>query len=170
MATNLCVFGPFDVPYEYIRNVKRIESKHKAEFWSATGLTHLRKKHGCYVFALRAAKGFVPWYVGRAAKGFQQESFTTDKRDKYNNALTRRRKGTPVLFFVAPPDGKNKVPSPELSHMEKELIQFAIRKNPHVRNVQNTKNVPRWTIKGVIRSSKGTPPKAAKQFKTMLRI
>ena len=170
MATDLHVFGPFDVPFDGSGNVKRIESEHKADFWSGTRITRLRKKQGCYVFALRAAKGFVPWYVGQASKGFERETFTPDKRDKYNRALTRRRKGTPVLFFVAPTGAKNKVPSKELNHVEKELIQFAITRNPDICNVQNTKNAPRWTIKGVIRSPKGKPSKTEKGFKKMLRI
>ncbi len=170
MAMDLEVFGPFDVPCDGSGNVKRIESKHKAVFWSDAALRQLRKKQGCYVFALRAAKGFVPWYVGQAGNGFEQETFTAHKRDKYNRALTRRQRGVPVLFFVGPPGAKKMVPSKELNHMEKELIQFAITRNPDICNVQNTNNAPRWTIQGVIRSPRGKPSTPAKKFKTMLQI
>lgn len=170
MATDMHVHGPFEVHCDCSGAARRVESKHKAEFWSNAAVARWSKKQGCYVFALRAAKGFVPWYVGQASKGFEQETFTSDKRDKYNRALTRRRKGTPVLFFVAPPGAKNKVAARELNHMEKELIQFAIAKNPDICNVQNTKNAPRWTIKGVIRSPQGKPSNAEKAFRKMLRI
>lgn len=172
MATDLVVYGPFPIEYDESNGIKRITGKHESRFWKVSAVQPLMKKRGCYVFAVRAAKGFKPWYVGKtnAGKGFKQECFTSHKLNHYNDALFRGGKGRPVLFFVAPPNKKNVVPTAELDHMEKELIQYGIRKNPDLCNVQNTKNVPQWTIKGVIRSPRGKPAAAARSFRTMMKM
>ncbi|MCI0364947.1 MAG: hypothetical protein L0219_13800 [Phycisphaerales bacterium] len=170
MATDLHVEGPFDIAFQKNASTKRIEKAHAAQFWQSSVVGHLCSKQGCYVFAMRLAKGFTPWYVGKAGKGFGQETFTDHKRDHYNAALFAASRGTPVMFFVTPMGNHRKVPTAELNHMEKELTQFALKKNPDLRNVQNTKNTPNWTIKGVIRASQGKPTKAASSFKTMLKV
>lgn len=170
MASDLKVYGPFDIDFDKNGKVKRITTRHGNNFWALSELDALKLKQGCYVFGLRAARGFKPWYVGKASKGFKQETFTSHKLNHYNDALFRGNKGTPVLFFVAPFDNKRKVPTTELNHMEMELIQFAVKRNPDLCNVQNTKSVPQWTIKGVIRSASGKPNATEKQFKKMLKI
>ena len=169
----MIVYGPFEIPFEAntkASGVKRITSEHAKAFWRSADVGGLRQKRGCYVFALRAAKGFKPWYVGKAARGFQQEVFTSHKQTHYNKALFRGDKGSPVLFFVAPPGTKRAVPNAELNDMEKNLIQYAFERNPDLCNVQNTKSLPQWTIKGVIRSPRGKPSKNAKSFKKMMQI
>lgn len=170
MATELHIDGPYDIDYESNGVAKRVRPSDGRDFWSYTDVDHLRKKQGCFVFAIRAGKGFTPWYVGQASKGFEQETFTDHKRDRYNDALFRGRKGTPVLFFVTQPGNKRKVAQKELTHMEKELIQFALAKNPDLCNVQHTKNLPQWSIRGVIRPGQGKPTTAAKQFKMMMKM
>lgn len=170
LATELQVEGPFEIDYEPNGSAKRVRSSDGVDFWTSEGVSHLRNKQGCYVFAIRAGKGFTPWYVGKASKGFERETFTSHKRDHYNAALFRGRRGTPVLFFVTPPDNKLKVPQKELTHMEKELIQYALAKNPQLCNVQHTRRQPQWSIRGVIRSGQGKPTEAAKRFKKMMSI
>jgi len=170
MATDLRVYGPFDIGFDKNGAVKRVTAQHGNSFWAQPEVEALKLKQGCYVFGMRAAKGFKPWYVGKASKGFKQETFTSHKLNHYNDALFRGHKGTPVLFFVAPFDNRRKVPAAELNHMEKELIQFAVNRNPDLCNVQSTKSIPQWTIKGVIRSTPGKPNAAEKKFKKMLKI
>jgi len=168
MATDLHTYGPFEIPHDTKGKGKRITGKHGKEFWADPTVDHLRLKQGCYVFAMRAAKGFRVWYVGQASEGFEQETFTDHKRNHFNDVLFESPRGTPVLFFVAPEGNRRKVPTAELNHMEKELTQYALKKNPDVRNVQNTKNTPKWTIQGVIRSDKGKPTAAASKFKKLM--
>lgn len=170
MATDLMVYGPFDVDFEDRPGGKIITSKHGSAFWSMPKVSGLKAKQGCYVFAMRAGKGFKPWYVGKASKGFAGETFTDHKRNLYQEALSWGHKGTPVLFFVAPPDKKRKVPSNALSHMEKELIQFAAKKNPKLCNTHHRNNLPQWTIKGVIRAAPGKPNAREKKFSKMMNI
>lgn len=170
MATDLHVEGPYDVPYESNKRGKLISLESARSFWSDEAGSRLSKKQGCYIFAMRISRGFTPWYVGRASKGFEQEVFQHHKLTHYNKALFDASRGNPVLFFVTPPGTRRIVPAKELNHMEKELIQFALAKNPDVKNIQNTKNLPKWSIKGVIRSGRGKPSATAAQFKTMMGI
>ena len=170
MATHLHIEGPFEVCCESNGRAKRIDSNVGKEFWKEGSLRHLKSKQGCYVFATRAGKGFRPWYVGKASKGFEQETFTHHKLVHYNSVLFQGKKGTPVLFFVAPDGLKKKVPVSELTHMEKELIQFALIKNPELCNTHQTKNIPRWSIQGVVRAKQGKPTSAAKCFRLMMGI
>ena len=170
MATNLAVYGPFNVSYEASGRAKRIRTDHVSAFWANSATKSFGVKQGCYVFSLRAAKGFKPWYVGKATKSFEQEVFTDHNRNIYNDVLFVGRKGTPVIFLVAPQGTKCKVPAKEIAHMEKELIQYGVKRNPDLYNVQHTKNLPQWTIKGVVRSPQGKPPRPAVAFKTMMRI
>ncbi len=170
MATELCVEGPFEISYSGSAKSKRINRDGAREFWNDPAKDYLRKKKGCYIFALRAGRGATPYYVGKASKGFKQEVMTSHKIVHYNDALHERGGGTPVMYFVCPLGNKNKVATTDLNHMEKDLIQYAHSKNPNLTNVQNTKNLPEWSIRGVIRSSKGKPSAAAAGFRTMMGI
>ena len=172
MAAELHVYGPFPIEYDESKQPKRIAGQHASNFWKMPEVQPLKSKRGCYVFAVRAAKGFTPWYIGKtnSRNGFRQETFTPHKLNHYNGALRDCGKGRPVLFFVAPPGKKNAVPAKDLDHMEKELIQYGIKKNPHLCNIKNRNNIPEWTIKGVIRSPRGKPAANERSFRTMLQI
>lgn len=170
MAKELEVYGPFEIDYEKGGSCKRIQKSHANTFWTKSSTSKLKTKQGCYIFAMKAGTGFTPWYVGKAGKKFSQEIFTDHKRDHYNDALFKKSFGNPVMFLVAPPGNINKVRTADLNHLEKELIQFALNKNSDLCNTQNTKNLPSWSIKGVIRSGAGKPRKNALSFKKMMGI
>jgi hypothetical protein len=57
---------------------------------------------------LREARrwGFTPGYLGKATKRLKQEIFTPDKLNQYHRLLIKRKKGTPVFFFVLAPVSK----------------------------------------------------------------
>ncbi|MCA9279289.1 MAG: hypothetical protein H6815_08310 [Phycisphaeraceae bacterium] len=168
MATDLHVVGPLELPCVQNGIKKRIERQDCQYFWHNQTAESLYYKQGCYIFAMRAGKGFKPWYVGKAGKGFGQEIFSHHKLEIYNSAIFKSSRGTPVVFFVTPMGNHRKVPQNELKHMEKELTLYALDKNPRLCNVQNTKNLPRWTIRGVIRSGKGRASRPSIQFKKMM--
>ena len=86
------------------------------------------------------------------------------------NFCGAEKKGTPVMFFIARTDNKKKVPTPVIKDIEKFLIQSAVLKNPDVLNSHNTKNLPEWSIKGVIRSGKGKPSHKCQQFTLMMGL
>ena len=171
MATDLIVHGPIEIPY--VSNgsgtSKRITADDRRVFLEQLKARGLSKKHGCYVFALRAGKGFTPWYVGKATRAMDQECLGLHQLNYYNDVLFKDNKGTPVMFFVAPSGGKAKVPQRVCDEAETHLIQSAYFKNPDIRNVQKTK-VPEWTIKGVVRASRGKPAPTAQKFRRMMGL
>lgn len=171
MAKDLTTYGPIDIPCLKAKagNGKHIERSHVDEFWSKKEASELEAKQGCYIFALRAARGFKPWYVGKATKSFKQECFQPHKLGHYNKVLFEGRKGTPVMFFVAPKERLKKVGSKVCDEIETYLIQAAYVANSEIRNKQKAKT-PDWTIAGVVRRNRGKVSAKAQQFRTMLGI
>ena len=169
--TDLVIYGPFAIPYDSPKKgiSKRISRDHAKQFWADSELGEIKGKQGCYVFALAASKGFMPWYVGKATKTFAQEALHDHKLVYYNDVVYGGRKGKPVLFFVAKPGAAKKIPKAQIDDLETYLIQSAIYKNPEIKNKQKTK-APMWGIRGVIRGGKGKAPANSTSFKRMMRI
>ena len=171
MATDLIVHPPIEIPFKKASagSSKHIDKDHKKEFLKRLEAAGLGPKQGCYVFALRAAQGFCPWYVGKSTKSMRQECISPHPLGHYNAVLFEGRKGKPVLFVVSPSGAKNKVPKDVCDDVETFLIQSAYSENPGLRNVQK-KKVPEWAIKGVIRSGKGKPTGETTKFKKMMGL
>lgn len=167
MAIQLEVFGPFGIPFDQVGRVKTISKAEVDEFWAQDDVEQFRTKHGVYIFAMRAAKGFTPWYIGRAGKGFAKEIFTPDKVLKYRRVFDRGTKGTPVMFFVTKGGSLNKVGSKVIGEVEQALIVSAGAKNSELVNKHHNKD-REWCIKGVMYSSRGKPTTTARQFRAMM--
>lgn len=168
MTTDLLVHGPYVVPFRVSAlGAKCVDKSEVKEFWAKTETAAFRPKHGVYVFALKAAKGFKPVYVGKATKGFGQEALHVTKLYHYNQALVDGGKGTPVMFFVAAGEGLNKVPAKTCDEIETFLIQLAIRKNPELRNIMKSR-LADWSIKGLVRGGAGKPSITAVAFGKMI--
>ena len=54
-------------------SAKQIGKVEKEAFLKTLDSLNLSTKQGRYIFALRAAKGYCPWYVGKATKSMRQE-------------------------------------------------------------------------------------------------
>lgn len=171
MAQDLVTYEPIEIPFRRLQNgsVKQITAQNVAQFWGKPEARRIAEKQGCYVFALRAAKGYRVWYVGKATKSFEQECFAHHKLNHYNEVLFDGRKGTPVLFIVAPDGKKKKVPEDLCDEIETFLIQAAYVENPDIKNRQKTK-IPTWTIAGVVRRSKGAVSTKAQVFRIMMGL
>ena len=167
MATDLKIYGPFEVPCAKNGATKFIDRPHKRLFLEKIATENLSKKQGCYIFALRAGRGFCPWYVGKATKTMHQECLGTYQMHQYNAVIAKSHKGSPVMFFVSPEGTKKKVPRAICAEMEAALIQAALSENPHLRNVQKAK-VPAWGIDGVLRGRHGKPTKRESAFRKMM--
>ena len=50
-----------------------ITDNNVGEFWESNKKYEPRR--GCYVFAIRAGRGYTPGYIGKATKGFKNEVF-----------------------------------------------------------------------------------------------
>jgi hypothetical protein len=161
MATLFRVSGPHRIPVE--RGVSGVYIRPRCpEFWDQA--PDLESEKGCYLFAIQAAKGHIPIYVGKATRSFGQECFESHKvACHYTPALANRRKGTPVLFFLVVAAKRGRVNLRSIRDLELELIRIARQKNPHLSNVQNNKDYT-WDIVGVTQG-RGKASKSASIFK-----
>jgi hypothetical protein len=171
MATDLEVIGPISIPFQSFPkgSAKHIGKAEVKAFWATNDAKAVAEKQGCYVFALKAAKGFRPWYVGKATKSMEQECMHSHKLAHYNEVLFKGAKGTPVLFFVVLGGNKKKVSASVIDEMETFFIQTVLTKHPEIQNIQKT-SVPEWTVKGVVRGGKGKPKKNASDFRKMMGL
>lgn len=168
MPATFRVRGPFLIPCKGKYN--RFIQSACPDFWKQPETSILAKERGCYVFAIRAARGFRPIYVGKTKKSFEKECFTYHKiADHYQPALGDMGKGTPVLFLLTLGRGKGPINNRAIAQLEAFLIQNAVAKNPHLSNIQGTKQ-EEWGIKGVIRGGKGKVSKPAKLFRKAMGL
>jgi hypothetical protein len=169
--TELIVLGPYSIPYtrQDKGTAKHITNDNAKSFWEQEKVKQVAMKQGCYIFALKAGKGFTPWYVGKATKNFKQEALHPTKRSHYNEVIFRGKKGKPVFFLVAKPGNLKTIPNKQIDDLEIFLIQIAYYKNSELKNKQNA-NEPGWSIAGVVRGGKGKASINAKKFKLMLNL
>lgn len=165
----LVVRGPFAISCSQFGQGWAIESRDVSEFWSKPEVAALAQKHGAYIFAMRAAKGFRPWYVGQTKVGLKNEVFNGKNLNTYNKVIANGGKGTPVLFFiVAQRDTKKKLPARVVNELESELIQAGFFANDDLQNTAGKRRIPQWGIKGALRSPPGKPSSLEKAFKTLM--
>ncbi|WP_405326451.1 hypothetical protein [Fibrobacter sp.] len=167
-ATQFEPIGPFEIPFE--KRTRRIEKEHIQSFLENGEIQKkidLLNTRGCYIFAIRAGKGFTPWYVGQAKKSFKQEIFTPHKKDIYNCVLANNKKGTPIMFLISS-SKKNQLLEKEIKELESFLIFWARKANKNIKNQQNNKDT--WGIAGVYNSDIGKPSMASKNLKGLLNL
>ena len=172
MTTDLCVMGFVEIPFETTgkgNKHKQITKINRKEFFEKEDFQSISNKQGCYVFALKAAQGFTPWYVGKTKISMINECMTDGKLIPYNEVLFRGLNGKPVMFFVVPPGDKKKIPQKIIDEIETFLIRNARLKNDKLKNKQKIKPL-QWSIKGVFNSARGGPETEAKSFKKMIGL
>lgn len=166
------IHGPFEIERQHNGLVGR-SNKERKTFWDKVRQedSSLPTGCGCYLFAVRAAKGIKPWYVGVAEKQpFETECFSSHKLTIYNDVLAKR-KGTPILFLIAKRTKKNKLSSPSKKRhpsskfLESMLIGVALDKNSKLMNIQKTKFMREMSVPCLINSPKRRPTRAESEFK-----
>lgn len=168
------VSGPFEVPSMKIGTSwhKRIDRGNlKSSFWSKTAKKEA-KKRGVYIFALKVAQGYTPYYVGLAAKqNYDSECFTDNKLAQHYNEVLAKYKGTPVMFFVSQQRTKNrgKWNEKQIAEVEKFLIRTAVLKNPKLSNKKD-RELQSWSIRGIINAGPGELNAVGKNFKKMMGL
>jgi hypothetical protein len=73
---NFDVFGPFEIPrtssltiIEHEKQaVEKVSKDANNENGEPKGRPGLSNAPGCYVFVMKAGKGYTPWYVGKSVK------------------------------------------------------------------------------------------------------
>jgi hypothetical protein len=170
----LTVHGPFEVPH--IQTVKKCwvvdrETSSLARFWREVVGSHedaadIGGKDGCYVFAMRAARGFQPWYVGKTDGRLDREVFNSRNILTYNDVLMEVT-GTPVLFLVTNAEpGRSNLPSAIVDRLESDLIKHAFRKNPRLKNERKLTDGSVYKIDGV--GTRGRASEETVKFKKMM--
>lgn len=166
----------FDIygPYKIDRKSRILFDDKDAEkaFWSKA-YPGLSEACGCYIFAKKAGKGIMPWYVGMTTRSFKKECFDHSKRNKYIDTL-QKEKGTPLLFlipkitktgrFVKSSRRKHK----DISFLENLLIGACLERNEELLNKKQTKMLGKMKVPGLLNSSQGKPKTDVSAFSKML--
>jgi hypothetical protein len=160
-------FGPFKIPLEKGKGGRYVVNG-CLKFWEQH--PGLSEERGVYVFAIRAAKGLRPVYVGKATKSFRRECFASHKiANHYDPEIAKIGKGTPVMFLLVAPGKESQTQRRLITQAERFLIGLAQLKNPKLSNVQG-KKPPAWGIKGVLRPGQGKPSGSALKLRSLLRL
>lgn len=169
------VRGPFKINKKQNGRLD-LEKGPKKTFWDnvSSNDSRIRKACGCYLFAIKASKGYKPWYVGSAHKqNFERECFAAHKINIYNEAIAKR-KGTAIIFFISKMThgGKfskiSKNHQPDIEFIETLLIGACIKKNASLLNVQKTKHLREISIPGFINCPKGNPGNGGKHLRNTI--
>lgn len=140
--------------------------------WIEENAPGLSSACGCYIFSIRASRGSLPWYIGKAERqSFQKECLTPHKVVHFNNALAGR-KGKPELFFIPQVTraGKYRAPTssrrPAIRELESLLIGMAMNRNPDLLNIAGTKWLQQITVEGFLNTKKARSG-ASKQLRDL---
>ena len=157
-------------PYELDRYKGLIDSSAEARrdywVWVDEDIPGLPDACGCYVFAIKASRGMLPWYIGKAEKQpFKKECLSHHKINHFNNAIAKRT-GKPVLFFIPQltKNGAFRKPTTStrkaITELESILIGMALTRNSSLLNAKGTTMLKRLTVDGFLnskRKAKGGP-------------
>ena len=160
------ISGPHELPINQDHKVPEVDKAHLSNFWGEIG--RASEGIGCYVFGFRAGKGYRPVYVGKTSSGFKYECFSEGKLHKYDKALARNGKGTPVMFLVIQKTTAGRPNEKSIKELEKYLIESAYAKNPELLNVQHANKGKYFEIEGVLNYGKGKPSGAAAKFRVIM--
>lgn len=170
------IHGPFEIRKQ-TNGLVDLSASSKKDFWATVHEEEafLPSACGCYLFAVRAAKGIKPWYVGLAAKqSFESECFASHKINIYNEALASK-KGTPLLFLIAKRTKKDKFVKPgknghsDSACLETIVIGAALEKNPALMNIRNTKFLREMCVPCVINTPQRASTSSERQFKKAIK-
>jgi len=165
------VAGPFDLTRHGSKNLITDQSFKDLVAELNAREDGLADAVGCYVFALRAGRGYKPWYVGQACKcPIVREALNTSNREKYNKIISEQ-KGTPTLFFVCmyTPNGKLRKPSTAgglapLDFLERWFIATCIYKNSDLINNKETWFLRNIHVVGVFNARQGESHTASRKL------
>jgi hypothetical protein len=163
---NFGAYGPFKLRRHGPKNLINKDTKDALRIALDECDLGLSDACGCYVFAVRAGKGYTPYYVGRAEKrSILNESLNPSNIGKYNDVITT---GTPVMFLLPmlTPQGKyRKLATGELGSLrflERWLIAQCIEKNPALVNNKETKFLRSIHVAGIFNATQGEAHKSSR--------
>jgi hypothetical protein len=170
---NFDVAGPFELTRHGKKKIITEQSMADLRPRLETYEAGLSGACGCYVFAIRAGKGYTPYYVGQACKrSIFREALNPSNRERYNKVCSESM-GMPVMFLLPKrtPKGRYKKKgraSATINFLERWLIAAAIEKNPGLINTKESRFLRKISIVGIFNAKKGKPPKASQQLRKTL--
>lgn len=171
----------FDVagPYELIRDGKKklITERSAADLKEKLTKDNpsLTTACGCYVFTVRAGRGYTPYYVGQSCRqSILREALNPSNREKYNKACSESR-GTPALFLLPmkSPSGQYRRKGGgglAIDFLERWLIAAALAKNTKLINTKETKLLRKIVVEGILNAKRGQPPIPSQELSRALGI
>ena len=129
----------------------------KKLFWQSVeaSIPGLSDACGCYVFAVKARCGALPWYVGLTTKRtFEGEAYGAHQVNHYNPVVVGKVGVSAQLFLLAKetPTGrfaKSSVRSrKDIEYLETFLFGVALNRNAKLRNSKNTKFLKNICVPG----------------------
>lgn len=176
---NFDVLGPFEIARYgeegLITNASRTTLVDTLE-GEVSGLSEAR---GCYVFAVRAGRGYTPCQVGQACKRpIAKEALSAGNRTKFNEVLRALGRGTPILFVIplltASGEIRNTAISDggldEVDFLERWLIASALAKNPDLIDSPRTRSMRHVRVPGIFNSRTGRPTQASGELRRTLGL
>lgn len=169
------VIGPFVIS----RDENGAVTSKQDDLWEEVNDSLEGASEGCgvYIFGLRASRGTVPWYVGKAEKqALRKECFTPHKLNNYNKSLISKKQVTPVLQLLVRTTASGRISKPsksghlDIHKLETMLIGRALSRNPELFNVSQTKMLREMIVPGLMNDSRGKPTKAVSEFKKLLGL
>ena len=166
-------YGPFKLP----RLDGEIDRSKRNAFWKEIEARHplLPDAVGCYIFALKAAKGIRPWYVGKTERrSFAGETWEPGKLLGYGRVV-RKHKGTPMLFLLAKLTDQGKFARPTkrkmgaVAALEEMLIAVCLQRNRELLNKKTTRYLKGLQVPGYLNDNPGARPKSAKALARLLK-
>jgi hypothetical protein len=153
-----------------------VDRSKKKSFWKSIEMEYssLPNAVGCYVFALKAAHGFKPWYVGKTEKQtFMAETWQPGKLLGYGEVI-RAHNGKPMLFLLAKLTAQGKFAKPTkrkigaVAALEEMLIGVCLQRNGELLNKKTTRYLKGLQVPGYLNDSPGARPKSARALARLL--
>jgi hypothetical protein len=169
------IYGPYEIPRS--NGLVETAAASKNKFWADVGasVTGLPDACGCYVFAVKARRGTLPWYVGLTTKRtFRDEALGYYQVIQYGQALGRKVGVKPMLFLLAKETPKGRFAKPsrnshkDVEFLERFMFALALNRNPKLRNTKNTRFLKKLVVPGVINSPRRPPKGSERELKAVL--
>jgi hypothetical protein len=122
---------------------------------------------GCYVFALQRGPGYLPVYVGKTEKSFEDECLNSRNCLRLQHVLNWTH-GSLWLFLLAYKSTVGKTNSQSIDDLEKYLTRLAKRRNPNLLNQTLHTDPTTFEIQGI--DTPGKPSNVAKRLARLLGL
>jgi len=153
-----------------------VDRSRKRSFWKTIDESYpLSRAVGCYIFAIRAGKGFTPWYVGKTERlSFGSETWQDSKLLIYGKVIRQYDRGKPVLFLLPKLTSRGKFAKPTkrkigaIAALEEMLIGTCLQRNRELVNRKLTR-FKAIHVPGYLNDQRGARTQEARDLALLLK-